>query len=57
MKNEEQLQAGVVHVNCYGGADITAPLVGTKQSGNGFDRSLAAIEKYQKRKTAWIRIA
>ena len=52
-----RLQAGVVHVNCYGGADITAPLVGTKQSGNGFDRSLAAIEKYQKRKTAWIRIA
>ncbi|WP_300587333.1 aldehyde dehydrogenase family protein [Marivita sp.] len=51
-----RLQAGVVHVNCYGGADITAPLVGTKQSGNGFDRSLAAIEKYQKRKTAWIRL-
>lgn len=51
-----RLQAGVVHVNCYGGADITAPLVGHKQSGNGFDRSLAAIEKYQKRKTAWIRI-
>ncbi|TFL14821.1 aldehyde dehydrogenase family protein [Pusillimonas caeni] len=51
-----RLQAGVVHVNCYGGADITAPLVGQKQSGNGFDRSLAALEKYQKRKTAWIRI-
>tara|TARA_R110000751_G_scaffold288076_4_gene393170 strand:+ start:17052 stop:18536 length:1485 start_codon:yes stop_codon:yes gene_type:complete len=53
----ERLQAGVVHVNCYGGADITAPLVGHKQSGNGFDRSFAAIEKYQKRKTAWIRTA
>ena len=51
-----RLQAGVVHVNCYGGADITAPLAGRKQSGNGFDRSLDAIEKYQKRKTAWIRI-
>lgn len=49
-----KLQAGVVHVNCYGGADITAPLVGQKQSGNGFDRSFAAIGKYQKRKTAWI---
>ncbi|UYV38699.1 aldehyde dehydrogenase family protein [Rhodobacteraceae bacterium D3-12] len=53
----ERLQAGVVHVNCYGGADITAPLVGQKQSGNGFDRSLAAIEKYQVRKTAWLRTA
>ncbi|PHR22471.1 MAG: aldehyde dehydrogenase [Hoeflea sp.] len=52
-----RLEAGVVHVNCYGGADITAPLVGTKQSGNGFDRSLSAFEKYQKRKTAWIRIS
>ena len=51
----ERLEAGVVHVNCYGGADITAPLIGTKQSGNGFDRSLAAMDKYQKRKTAWIR--
>lgn len=51
-----RLQAGVVHVNCYGGADITAPLVGIKQSGNGFDRSLDAVGKYQKRKTAWIRL-
>ncbi|MAS03852.1 MAG: aldehyde dehydrogenase [Ahrensia sp.] len=51
-----RLKAGVVHVNCYGGADITAPLVGHKQSGNGFDRSLDAISKYQKRKTAWIKI-
>lgn len=51
-----KIEAGVVHVNCYGGADITAPLVGIKQSGNGFDRSLGAIEKYQKRKTAWIKI-
>ncbi|WBU63569.1 aldehyde dehydrogenase family protein [Paracoccus aerodenitrificans] len=51
-----KLQAGVVHVNCYGGADITAPLVGTKQSGNGFDRSLEALSKYQKRKTAWIKL-
>lgn len=50
-----RLKAGVVHVNCYGGADITAPLVGQRQSGNGFDRSLDAIAKYQKRKTAWIR--
>lgn len=51
-----RLQAGVVHVNCYGGADITAPLVGIKESGNGFDRSVGAIEKYQNRKTAWIKI-
>lgn len=52
----QAIQAGVVHVNCYGGADITVPLAGHKQSGNGFDRSLHAIAKYQNLKTAWINI-
>ena len=48
------IRAGVVHVNCYGGADLTVPLGGVKQSGNGHDRSLHAIEKYTDLKTAWI---
>ena len=41
-----KIRAGVVHVNCYGGADITVPLGGRKQSGNGFDKSLHALEKF-----------
>jgi gamma-glutamyl-gamma-aminobutyraldehyde dehydrogenase len=48
------IRAGVVHVNCYGGADLTVPLGGVKQSGNGHDRSLHALEKYTDLKTAWI---
>jgi len=48
------INAGVVHVNTYGGADITVPLGGVKQSGFGRDKSLHAIEKYVDLKTAWI---
>ena len=48
------VRSGVVHVNCYGGADITVPLGGMKQSGNGHDKSLHALDKYTALKTAWI---
>jgi len=48
------IRAGVVHVNTYGGADITVPLGGVRQSGFGRDKSLHALEKYMELKTAWI---
>lgn len=48
------IRAGVVHVNTYGGSDITVPLGGVKQSGNGHDKSLHALDKYTDLKTAWI---
>ena len=50
------VRSGVVHVNCYGGADITVPLGGMKQSGNGHDKSLHALDKYTALKTAWINL-
>jgi 4-(gamma-glutamylamino)butanal dehydrogenase len=50
------VRAGVVHVNTYGGADGTVPLGGVKQSGNGHDKSLHALEKYTDLKTAWIQL-
>lgn len=50
------LRAGVVHVNTYGGADVTVPLGGVKQSGNGHDKSLHALDKYTDLKTAWIQL-
>jgi gamma-glutamyl-gamma-aminobutyraldehyde dehydrogenase len=50
------IQAGVVHVNTYGGADHTVPLGGHKQSGNGHDKSLHALQKYQNLKTAWMQL-
>ncbi|RMD90696.1 MAG: aldehyde dehydrogenase family protein [Alphaproteobacteria bacterium] len=48
------IRAGVVHVNTYGGADITVPPGGMKQSGNGVDKSLHAFDKFTDLKTAWI---
>ncbi|WP_102107992.1 aldehyde dehydrogenase [Oceaniglobus roseus] len=51
-----RIRAGVVHVNTYGGSDLTVPLGGHKQSGNGHDKSLHALEKYTDLKTAWIQL-
>ncbi len=51
-----KLHAGVVHVNTYGGSDITVPLGGVKQSGNGHDKSLHAFDKYLELKTAWFKV-
>ncbi len=51
-----KIKAGVVHVNTYGGADLTVPLGGVKQSGNGHDKSLHAFDKYLDLKTAWIKL-
>ncbi len=50
------VRAGVVHVNTYGGSDMTVPLGGVKQSGNGHDKSLHALDKYYDLKTAWIQL-
>ncbi|KNY14463.1 aldehyde dehydrogenase [Shinella sp. SUS2] len=50
------IRAGVVHVNTYGGADNTVPLGGVRQSGNGYDKSLHALDKYLDLKTAWIQL-
>ncbi len=50
------VKAGVVHVNTYGGADNTVPLGGVRQSGNGHDKSLHALDKYSDLKTAWIQL-
>ncbi len=51
------LRAGTVHVNQYDEDDITVPFGGYKQSGNGRDKSLHAIDKYTELKTTWIKIS
>ena len=48
------VRAGVVHVNIYGGPDVTVPLGGFGQSGFGRDKSLHALDGYTDLKTAWI---
>ncbi len=50
------LRVGTVHVNQYDGDDITVPFGGYKQSGNGRDKSLHAMDKYVELKTTWINI-
>lgn len=52
----KSLRAGTVHVNQYDEDDITVPFGGYKQSGNGRDKSLHALEKYAELKTTWIRV-
>jgi gamma-glutamyl-gamma-aminobutyraldehyde dehydrogenase len=51
-----RLRAGTVHVNQYDEDDITVPFGGYKQSGNGRDKSLHALDKYTELKTTWIRL-
>ncbi len=53
-KMTRAIRAGVVHVNTYGGPDVTVPMGGMKQSGNGVDKSMHALEKYVELKTAWM---
>ena len=50
------IKSGLVHVNTYGGSDLTVPLGGMKQSGNGYDKSLHAFDKYLNLKSAWIQL-
>ena len=50
------LRCGVVHVNTYGGPDVTVPLSGVGQSGNGADKSLHALDKYINLKTSWLQL-
>ena len=48
-----RIRAGQVEVN--GGAfNVMAPFGGYKQSGNGRDKSLHALDKYTELKTTWI---
>ncbi len=50
------MHTGVVHVNTYGGPDVTVPMGGVKQSGNGADKSLHAFGKFLDLKTAWFKL-
>lgn len=51
-----RIKSGQVHVNCFAGSDMTSPLGGVRQSGNGADKSLHALEKYENLKATWIQL-
>ncbi len=55
-KMARKLRAGTVWVNCYDHGDVTVPFGGFKQSGNGRDKSLHALDKYTELKTTWIEL-
>lgn len=55
-KMAKKLRAGSVWVNYYDGGDMTAPFGGFKQSGNGRDKSIHALEKYTELKATWINL-
>ncbi|WP_025917283.1 aldehyde dehydrogenase [Herminiimonas sp. CN] len=57
IRTARALRAGTVHVNSYDDDDITVPFGGVRQSGNGRDKSLHALDKYTELKTTWIKIA
>jgi 4-guanidinobutyraldehyde dehydrogenase/NAD-dependent aldehyde dehydrogenase len=48
------LRAGTVWINCYDSGDLTVPFGGFKESGNGRDKSLHALDKYVELKTTWV---
>jgi acyl-CoA reductase-like NAD-dependent aldehyde dehydrogenase len=54
MRFSREVRAGTVWINCYEASDVTSPFGGMKQSGNGRDRSLHALEKYTEMKSTWI---
>src|SRR5450830_63095 len=56
IRTSRALRAGTVHVNQYDNDDITVPFGGYKQSGNGRDKSLHALDKYTELKTTWIQV-
>jgi len=51
-----KIKAGTVFVNTYGGSDNSLPLTGVKQSGNGSDKSLHALDKFTDLKSVWMKL-
>lgn len=56
VKVSRALRAGTVFVNNWDGGDMTMPFGGYKQSGNGRDKSIHALEKYTELKSTWIQL-
>jgi gamma-glutamyl-gamma-aminobutyraldehyde dehydrogenase len=52
-----ELEAGVIWVNCFDEGDMTQPFGGYKQSGNARDKCIESIMSYTQSKSAWIRLS
>jgi len=56
LKVAAAVRTGTMGVNNYFGGDITVPFGGFKESGNGRDKSLHAMDDYTELKTTWIQL-
>lgn len=56
LKVAKGVRTGTMGVNNYFGGDITVPFGGFKESGNGRDKSLHAMDDYTELKTTWIEL-
>jgi acyl-CoA reductase-like NAD-dependent aldehyde dehydrogenase len=52
----QAVESGMVWVNTWGEGDSTVPFGGVKQSGNGRDKSLHALDKYTDVKNVFVRL-
>ena len=50
----QELEAGLVWVNCYFDSHVSVPFGGVKQSGFGRDKSIHALDKYTSLKSTWF---
>ena len=55
-RTAKRLRVGSVWINNWDGGDMTMAFGGFKQSGNGRDKSLHALDKYTEVKSTWIKI-
>tara|TARA_R110001583_G_scaffold195021_1_gene368525 strand:- start:6518 stop:8017 length:1500 start_codon:yes stop_codon:yes gene_type:complete len=53
-RSSRALEAGMVWVNGWAGGNSSTPFGGVKQSGNGRDKSLHALDKFSELKMTWI---
>jgi len=52
----QEVDAGVIWVNCFDEGDMTQPFGGFKQSGNAKDKCFESLLSYTRAKSAWIRL-
>lgn len=57
LKVAKGVRTGTMGVNNYFGGDITVPFGGFKESGNGRDKSMHAMNDYTELKTTWIELS
>ena len=50
----QQLESGLVWINCYFNSNLAIPFGGVKQSGFGRDKSAHAMDKYTSLKATWL---